>query len=68
MNLMVDHEYIRSRDQRFRQTDMNNVMTVDSINEVTDVIYDSLSITDESFSDIVDDLTRYQEQTNELQR
>ena len=47
---------------------MNNVMTVDSINEVTAVIYDSLSITDESFSDIVDDLTRYQEQTNELQR
>lgn len=68
LNLMVDHEYIRSRDQRFRQTDMNNVMTVDSINEVTAVIYDSLSITDESFSDIVDDLTRYQEQTNELQR
>lgn len=68
LNLMVDHEYIRSRDQRFRQTDMNNVMTVDSINEVTAVIYDRLSITDESFSDIVDDLTRYQEQTNELQR
>lgn len=56
LNLMVDHEYIRSRDQRFRQTDMNNVMTVDSINEVTAVIYDRLSITDESFSDIVDDI------------
>ena len=27
-----------------------------------------VTLKDESFSDIVDDLTRYQEQTNELQR
>lgn len=61
LNLMVDPEYIQSQHQRFRPTDMNDVMTVDSIQEVTAVIYDSCALTD-SFTAILDDLTLYQEQ------
>lgn len=69
LNLMVDPEYINSQHQRFRQIDMNNVMTVDSMNEVTTAVYNSCALEDDSFTAIVDDLTRYQEQTElELKR
>lgn len=64
LNLMVDPEYIQSQHQRFRQTDMNDVMSVDAIQEVTAVIYDSCALTD-SFTAILDDLTLYQEQNTQ---